>query len=231
MQFIKGGAASLVLAGMFAASSAQAQAFNFSTRGQFNSASPGCNNPVPLAVVVCAPFGAAPPSLGLSFTGVLPLPGDYAAPTTVTLGTFDPLGSGEATASGTQLRFRLYVDQIAPAPVGTDFFDGYITGYFRNNQAGSPGDPCGGAGMNCSQLVYTPINPAINIGGVQYTLNLNNQVAGDPTSPLVFKISAGLPSTIKADVTIAAVPEPSTYALMASGLVGVLGFARRRRQG
>ena len=31
-------------------------------------------------------------------------------------------------------------------------------------------------------------------------------------------------------IALAAVPEPSTYALMATGLVGVLGFARRRRQ-
>ena len=34
---------------------------------------------------------------------------------------------------------------------------------------------------------------------------------------------------IRGAVSVSAIPEPSTYALMATGLVGILGFARRRR--
>lgn len=210
--------AAVACATLVVGGTANAQAFNFGTRGQFVSAAASCNTGA-LFTVVCST--GVPGGLSLTYTGNSPVAGDYASPTTVQLGQFDPAGAGEATVPAGTVLFRLFIDQGVPSPAATDYFEGYITGYFRQNQAGTPGDPCLGAGANCSQLVWTPTTTSKTINGVNYALQLNQ---GN-----VFKIAAVVPSTVKADVLVTATPEPATITLMAGGLLALGAAVRRRR--
>lgn len=217
MRMLKGLMAVALVASVAGTRTANAQAFNFFTMGQFVSAAPSCNNAAPAMVVSCADPGS---SLTLTYTGNNVVPGDYASPTTVQFGQFDPAGVGEITIPASTVLFRLFVDQSVPT-MSSGYFEGFLTGYARQGTAGSAGNPCPGTAQNCSQVVWTPTTTELTLDNVQYSLVLN------PGN--VFKVAAVVPSTVKADVLVTATPEPATVGLMATGLLGVFGYARRRR--
>ena len=200
----------LVAAGAVAvvAGSAQAQpTFNFSTRGQFSSLAPSCNDPVALMIVTCSDPGS---TLTLTFTGQNVNPLNFGSGSTVTLGNFLVAGLGDITADPGIVNFTLYIDQILPT-VGTGTTVGSISGSIVRDASSATGG-----------LIWQPIPEVIDINGTTYDLifeTVNGQTG--------IAISAAANSSIEAVGTT--VPEPSTYVLMAAGLAGLGVVARRRR--
>ena len=188
--------------------SAGAQMFNFGTRGQFTTGSPGTCTTAALLTVTCTDPSPTS-SLTLTFTGVAPVAGGFSDNSQVTLGTFTVAGNGEVLNLGTGIvNFTLYIDQVSPtSQTGTT--SGWITGTLRR--------PVGGP--NFSDLIWEPTE-IVNIGPVSYDLIFREGTAG-------IVLSAAGNTTIEAVGTV--VPEPSTYVLMATGLAG-LGFVARRRK-
>jgi hypothetical protein len=67
----------------------------------------------------------------------------------------------------------------------------------------------------------------VTIGGVTYTLTVDNNgkiKINAPTTDQAPNLTA-----VKADIVASTVPEPSTVALMATGLFGLIPVIRRRR--
>ena len=117
-------------------------------------------------------------------------------------------GTGCASRSLAGLSLNITVVQTVPLPGGTSSISsGAITGAI----AGS---------TSSGQITWTTPN-TISIGSISYGVQ-NNPLALVPPS------SFGGDTTIQGVITDRTVPEPSTYALLASGLVA-LGLLRRRR--
>ena len=141
---------------------------------------------------------------------------NYLAPTFVDLGQF--LTSCAACAPNTTasipagVTFTLTINQTSPAP-GTDGFLGTITGALSFN-------------LSSSTLFWTPSSTSLTIPPATYALvldNINNGI--NITAPTTNETTN--PTTVKAYVT--ATPEPSTVALMATGIIGLVPVIRRRR--
>ncbi|GLC25499.1 hypothetical protein rosag_20120 [Roseisolibacter agri] len=186
----------------------EAQDFNFSTRGYFSSAFGTCNQGAGGAAlsVTCTGGGFT-----LNYTGVNTFPGNYLSGSNVSLGTFTISGTGDVTVPGSTVNFTLLVDNTVPSS-GTGNFSGFITGQIRVGQAGL---------SNFSSLIWSP-NPTTVADGVTYSLILD-AVTGGVNIPVNGNVD------IRARGVVSTIPEPSTYALLGSGLLGLAGLARRRR--
>lgn len=180
---------------------ASAQLVTFSTVGTFTGASCVAN------VCTVAPF---------SLTFVNAGSNTYLAPTNVDLGSFSVTCAGCTTtpvaSAFSGITFTLQVAQTAPT-AGAQTYTGSVTGSLGWNPI-------------TSSLVWMPGTSTITIGSVTYSLivdNTGNIVINAPTTDQTPNLTA-----VKA--SIVATPEPSTVALMATGLFGLIPVIRRRRR-
>jgi hypothetical protein len=141
----------------------------------------------------------------------------YGAPTTVDLGSFSTscagCGGTLTSASFSGITFTLLITQTAPT-AGTGSFSDGVTGSLGWNPI-------------TSSLVWMPATTVLTIGGVTYTLTVDNSgniKINAPTADQAPNLTA-----VKADIVASTVPEPSTVALMATGLFGLIPVIRRRR--
>jgi hypothetical protein len=199
----------VLLAGAALAAPVQAQTVSYTTTGSFTGSGAGCNNAVFLPTASCA-FGG----FTLTFTGEV---ANNLGNGVASLGNFNLSGTGPNTAIPAGTMFAIMINQTSPS-VGTGITDGFISGTVQSFPP---------AGSNSSTLVWVP-DRFVNINSTTYELIFD---ASGPAAGRGLAIPFNNPqgSVRGIDVLVTATPEPGSMALVATGLLGVFGIARRRK--
>lgn len=203
------GFAGLGAVAMLAATPAAAQ-ISYYTQGYFTSPSfAPCNQVAPAPG---APAGAVCSGGGFTLTYTPTLAVSVAPGSITSLGQFTLTGQGDVEVLPGVVDFTILVQQTNPT-LGTGTFAGAITGSVTTAPGG-----------NFSSLMWTP-NQTETIGPVTYTMIFDN------IGPAA-NVGLGIPINNQRgiDVLPTVVPEPGSMALLATGLVGILGGAVRSRR-
>lgn len=204
----------VLLAGAVLAAPVSAQGTSYTTQGYFSGGGPTCTTVPgfnPLLTPPTAPSGATCSGSGFSLVYTPATAVNIGDGSITSLGQFTLTGTGQAVAPPATVLFTIAISQTSPT-VGVGTTRGYITGSVHTSPS------------NFSDLIWTP-NQFVNINSSIYRLIFDN------VGPAA-NIGLGIPinNTRGIDAQITTTPEPASMALLATGLLGVFGVARRRRE-